>query len=103
MYSMPKTNNEVLETVSYLGVDKDIRTHNNTIFMTNFMEIKRLISTCNDTGLTISEVLRLTTQPCCKCKNTEIQFFDKASGEMKSFQRVTLLAPRRRNYFKKKK
>lgn len=100
---MPKISNEILETVLYLGVDKNIRTHNNTIFMTNFMEIKRLITASNETGLTISEILRLSTQPCCKCNNDLIQYFDKASGETKTFKRPTLLAPRRRNYFKKKR
>ncbi len=100
---MPNSKNEIIETVDYLGQPKDIRTHNLTAICTNFMELGKLITTCNETGLNISEVIRLMSQSCCKCGNESIQYLDKSSGEMKTFKRPTFLAPRRRNYFKKKR
>lgn len=97
---MSKTN-PLLEEIPYLGGTIKIYAHNLLPVMVPAHEFKKIIAVCNETNKTISQVIRLQTQPCCKCQNLDICYVD-SEGNKKFFHRVSLNSKKRREYFTKK-
>lgn len=80
--------NPVLE--SYKGVN--IRQCNKVVLSFGKSQFKRLVDECEATGLSIPKVLYYSGQPCEKCKNYSVTFFDE-DGNAKKVRKGILDMP----------
>lgn len=93
---------DLVKEVPYLGSTIKIYKFNRLPANVPAHEFEKLINVCNQTGKTISQVIRLQSQPCCECHNTAISFLND-EGETIRFTRVSMNSKKRRTYFKKNK
>lgn len=92
----------LVKEVQYLDTMIKIYKHNRLPVNIPAHEFEKLVNVCNQTGKTISQVIRLQSQPCCECHNKEISFIND-EGETVMFTRVSMNSKKRRTYFKKNK
>lgn len=56
-----------VKTIPYLDSEIKVYDFNRLPVMIPAHEYEKLIETCNKTGKTISQIIRLQSKPCCNC------------------------------------
>lgn len=80
--------NPVLE--SYKGIN--IRRCNKVALIFSKRQFKKIIDECESTGLSVHKMLYYSSQPCEKCKNYSVTFFDE-EGNAKKVRKGVLDMP----------